>query len=222
MTFAELLAQPGRGGGVDAAGPLRLHGLPRRFAGGGDRRDRVRRGRGGRSLVLRRAPAGRPAVAHPLDPRSNPPSLPRWPPSSTTWIRSSPSTATGATATGPRSCVGGAAPPAGRAPRQRTCAGGSRPTRSSPTSTPSRSSSAASTPAIRSTWPEAAACSSSCRRGCEAPARCSGTGRVRAQPPHPGARGRAGRHGRVLAGLNGPRQGARRSIIQGAPGASRR
>ena len=71
-TFAELLATPGRRGGLRPARPPRVHGVPRRLAGGDDRRDRRGRGRALRGQLLRGAPAGRPQLAHPLAQRVTP------------------------------------------------------------------------------------------------------------------------------------------------------
>ena len=85
--FAELLAHPGVEEVVELRGPLRLHGLPRRFAGGDDRRDRAGRRRGGPARPTTASTSRPTSSGTSRRPRSTRPSPPPSPPSSTTSTR---------------------------------------------------------------------------------------------------------------------------------------
>ncbi len=168
--------------GVRAARPLRLHGVPRRGAGGDDRRDRPPGGAGIGRFLLRRAPtrvaAGAPAV-DPRHPRANRRRSRR---SSTTSTWSSPCTASAAGRCSPRSCsevATAGSPPTSPATCERHCPT----TRSSTTWNASRSSCRARTPATRSTCRPTPACSSNCHREPAAADRCGTTGRSGLVPP---------------------------------------
>ena len=150
--FAELLAHARRGGGDGGAQPLRVHGLPRRVAGGDDRRHRPGRGRAGRARPTTACTSPRTCSGTCRRPRSTRPCRRRSPGSSTTSTSSSPSTASAARASGPRCCSAGRTgswPTTSAATCGRPC----RPTRSPPTSSGCRSRCGACTPATRSTCP---------------------------------------------------------------------
>ena len=200
LMFAELLAHPGVEEVVEPARPLRLHGLPRRLAGGGHRRHRPGRGRARRRVVLRRPPARRPPVAHPVDPdrpgrvaRAGRLPRPRGPGDHRARLR----------ARRPVDHAPGRRrqPRAGRPPRRTTCA--------------------AACPAyevvtdldaipaeLRGLHPRNPVNLVRGRRGAAGAAAAGaghqpavlGLGGPRPQPPHPGPGRRAGRHGLLVAG----------------------